>query len=90
MNQKPPLLSESEIYNLKNQGEIVEIMGYDCFNIGMEISFIKDDLQCDKCGKIIKRGEKAGMWYFAVRYPQRQILLWSCGCSYINDLPVTQ
>jgi hypothetical protein len=83
------LLTESEIFNLKTQGEIIEIQGFDCFNIGMDIQFMKDDLQCDKCGFITKKGKLAGHWYFPVRYPFKQIIVWACGCVDIRDIPIT-
>lgn len=87
-NEMPKALTNEEIFQLKMDGEIVEFAGYDCFNLGMEILFLKEDLKCDKCGKIIKANKPAGMWYFAARHPEKRIIKWACGCIDVDDYPL--
>jgi len=79
-----PKFSEQDIFNMKLRGEIIEFNGYDCLDMGIEIAF-KDDVKCKEHNKIIKAGEKAGTWYIPVRYPEKTIIKWECGCLDIKD-----
>lgn len=84
-NDIPVGLTEQQIFDLKMQGEIVEIEGYDCFGFCFEIDFLKEDVRCDQCGKTLKKKKTAGAWYIPVRYPNKQIIKWACGCITIRD-----
>lgn len=77
--------SERDIFQMKLRGEVITVEGYDCFDCGFSISF-KDDVHCDKHDYMIKAGTEAGTWYIPIRYANKQIIKWACGCIDIRDI----
>lgn len=79
------VLTEAQIFNMKMAGDIFEFEGYDVFSYGFGLEF-KEDVKCDKCGQILKKGKEVGDWYIPVRHPNKLIIKWACGCVEVKDM----